>query len=73
MSKTAISIRLGDPELQAIDHLTNDGALNRSRVIEAILQSFLAQDFFAQRAALRDALGIKKTPLGARRPERWGT
>ena len=73
MSKTAISIRLAETELRAVDDLTNDAALTRTRVIEAILRNFLAQDFFVQRAVLRDALGTKKAALSARRPERWAT
>jgi len=73
MSKTAISIRLAETELRAVDALTNEGAVTRTRVIEAILQNFLAQDFFVQRAVLRDALVTKKTNQSARRPERWST
>lgn len=73
MSKTAISIRLAETDLRAVDDLTNDAALTRTRVIEAILQNFLAQDFFVQRAALRETLGTKKAARSSRRPERWGT
>jgi predicted transcriptional regulator len=74
MAKAAISIRLGDEELRALDQIAMDSALNRSRVIEAIIRHFLQQEFAAQSSALRSSLGVRRHPKPpSRQPKRWAT
>jgi metal-responsive CopG/Arc/MetJ family transcriptional regulator len=70
MAKTVVSIRLDQRSLAALDQIATAGS--RSRLIEAIIEAFLEQDFQAQRNALKDVRLTREAEqlVVARRPER---
>jgi len=59
MAKTLISLRLPEGDLAELDKLAGTHGLTRTRLLEALVQSFVREDFFLQRAIIRDAVGVR--------------
>lgn len=58
MAKALISLRLPQHDLAALDQLAGTNGVNRSSLLEALVKSFLQEDFFLQRAIIRAAIAI---------------
>lgn len=56
MPKKVISLRVDADDLVAIDLLAGASGLTRSRILDTLIRSFLREDFYLQRAVIRDAL-----------------
>ncbi|MFN3574837.1 MAG: ribbon-helix-helix protein, CopG family [Phenylobacterium sp.] len=59
MAKTLISIRLPEADLAELDRLAGTHGLTRTRLLEALIRSFVQEDFFLQRAIIREAVGVR--------------
>ncbi len=55
MPKKLISIRVPSEDLEQIDRIAATNKLTRSSLIETLVRSFLSEDFFLQRAIVREA------------------
>jgi metal-responsive CopG/Arc/MetJ family transcriptional regulator len=63
MSRKLISVRISEDRLKELDKLAGSNGFNRSRLIEAVLDLFLREEFLVQRAVLREAQGLLRGTL----------